>query len=91
MSILFHSIPGAAGASKGGSMITQLFSYEPLTGAETGHTYLCMHGHFYQPPREDPFTYQLPDEPGAALLLTSMRKSLRNVIVRMPRLVTLSP
>ncbi len=47
-------------------MITQLFSYEPITGAETGHTYLCMHGHFYQPPREDPFTYQLPDEPGAA-------------------------
>ncbi len=28
--------------------------------------YLCLHGHFYQPPREDPFTNVLPTEPGAA-------------------------
>jgi len=27
--------------------------------------YLCVHGHFYQPPREDPFTGQIPHEPGA--------------------------
>ena len=27
--------------------------------------YLCFHGHFYQPPREDPFTGQIPREPGA--------------------------
>ena len=26
----------------------------------------CIHAHFYQPPREDPFTGQIPDEPGAA-------------------------
>ncbi|MBI4495188.1 MAG: DUF3536 domain-containing protein [Chloroflexi bacterium] len=27
--------------------------------------HLCVHGHFYQPPREDPFTGQVPAEPGA--------------------------
>src|SRR5690349_1058556 len=35
------------------------------TRAEVGPAYLCLHGHFYQPPREDPFTGQLPIEPGA--------------------------
>ncbi|HEU5441025.1 MAG TPA: DUF3536 domain-containing protein [Ktedonobacterales bacterium] len=29
------------------------------------HQYLCLYGHFYQPPREDPFTGQIPIEPGA--------------------------
>ena len=26
----------------------------------------CIHGHFYQPPREDPLTAEIPLEPGAA-------------------------
>ena len=30
-----------------------------------GPTYLCLHGHFYQPPREEPFSGQIPIEPGA--------------------------
>jgi len=32
---------------------------------KTGPVYLCLHGHFYQPPRENPFTGLLPLEPGA--------------------------
>jgi len=28
--------------------------------------FLCLHGHFYQPPREDPFIGQVPPEPGAS-------------------------
>jgi Domain of unknown function (DUF3536)/Glycosyl hydrolase family 57 len=31
----------------------------------TGPAYLCLHGHFYQPPRDDPFTGQIPIEPAA--------------------------
>ena len=27
---------------------------------------LCLHGHFYQPPREDPFSGLIPTEPGAS-------------------------
>jgi hypothetical protein len=33
--------------------------------SEQLHRHLCLHGHFYQPPREDPFTHLVPDEPGA--------------------------
>ncbi|HEU5348033.1 MAG TPA: hypothetical protein VFU63_05420, partial [Ktedonobacterales bacterium] len=29
------------------------------------HQFLCVYGHFYQPPRENPFTGEIPGEPGA--------------------------
>jgi hypothetical protein len=31
----------------------------------SGQAYLCLHGHFYQPPRENPFTNQIVPEPAA--------------------------
>jgi uncharacterized protein DUF3536/glycosyl hydrolase family 57 len=30
-----------------------------------GSRFICVHGHFYQPPRLDPFTGEIPAEPGA--------------------------
>src|SRR6266852_200654 len=38
---------------------------KPATNQEEAPAYLCLHGHFYQPPREDPFTNQVPIEPAA--------------------------
>jgi hypothetical protein len=35
-------------------------------GISTTKPTLCLYGHFYQPPREDPFTGVIPVEPGAA-------------------------
>jgi hypothetical protein len=32
----------------------------------TGQQHLCVHAHFYQPPREDPFTGEIPEEKGAS-------------------------
>lgn len=46
-------------------MIEQETSHDSLTRPVPGQAYLCLHGHFYQPPREDPFTNILPVEPGA--------------------------
>ncbi len=40
-------------------------SDKPLTNPKLAPAYLCLHGHFYQPPREDPFTNQVPVEPAA--------------------------
>ena len=31
--------------------------------------YVCIHGHFYQPPREDPWTREVPVEPSASPFL----------------------
>src|SRR5262249_9407021 len=33
---------------------------------ENTYQHLCIYGHFYQPPREDPFTRRVPNEFGAA-------------------------
>ena len=53
--------------SKGVPMLDQKKSDKPAENKDQkiGPAYLCLHGHFYQPPREDPFTDQIPIEPAA--------------------------
>ena len=46
-------------------MIEQTITDESPIVPKTGPAYLCLYGHFYQPPREEPFTGLLPPEPGA--------------------------
>ncbi|HXR64533.1 MAG TPA: hypothetical protein VN729_01325, partial [Ktedonobacteraceae bacterium] len=38
---------------------------DEMKHAVSGPAYLCLHGHFYQPPRENPFTNQIVPEPAA--------------------------
>src|SRR5207237_7305784 len=45
-------------------MIKESIEDSPVS-PQTGRAYLCLYGHFYQPPREDPFTGIIPVEPGA--------------------------
>jgi len=46
-------------------MLEKKQSDASLTQTQSGQAYLCLHGHFYQPPRENPFTHQIPREPAA--------------------------
>lgn len=46
-------------------MIEQTISEDSLRCPQAGNIYLCLYGHFYQPPRENPFTGLLPIEPDA--------------------------
>ena len=48
-------------------MLNQIneISDKSLTDQKLAPTYLCLHGHFYQPPRDNPFTNQVPIEPAA--------------------------
>ena len=47
-------------------MLKQIQSDDSTNRNAPGQAYLCLHGHFYQPPRENPFTNQIPNEPSAA-------------------------
>jgi alpha-amylase/alpha-mannosidase (GH57 family) len=46
-------------------MIEQESSLDSLVRSRLNQAYLCLYGHFYQPPREEPFTNAIPVEYGA--------------------------
>ncbi|HEY7419743.1 MAG TPA: DUF3536 domain-containing protein, partial [Ktedonobacteraceae bacterium] len=46
-------------------MLDQQTSLDAPLHSGRGQAYICLYGHFYQPPREEPFTGQIPYEPGA--------------------------
>jgi Domain of unknown function (DUF3536)/Glycosyl hydrolase family 57 len=46
-------------------MLEQTIDEDSHQGPAAGPAFLCLYGHFYQPPREDPFSGLLPEEPGA--------------------------
>ncbi|HEX4716044.1 MAG TPA: DUF3536 domain-containing protein [Ktedonobacteraceae bacterium] len=46
-------------------MLEQIQSDDSTNHTLPGQAYLCLHGHFYQPPRENPSTNQIPKEPAA--------------------------
>lgn len=46
-------------------MLEQMKSDDTAGRRAPGQAYLCLHGHFYQPPRENPFTDRIPLEPAA--------------------------
>lgn len=50
---------------------------------------LCVHGHFYQPPREDPISNYIPDERGAEPFQNWNEKYWLNAMSLTPEWVTL--
>lgn len=46
-------------------MMTQPLLTKKYPDPQVGLITIAVHGHFYQPPREDPFTGIIPNEPGA--------------------------
>lgn len=56
--------PDAPSATEQAGQV-RLESRGRIVAANT-HQFVCVYGHFYQPPREDPFTERIPTEPGAA-------------------------
>ncbi|GHO44492.1 DUF3536 domain-containing protein [Ktedonospora formicarum] len=55
-------------------MIEKTLPNGSISRSKLGSTYLCLHGHFYQPPRENPFTHEIPIESGAAPFLNYNEK-----------------
>jgi hypothetical protein len=74
--------PVGSGSISTSSITIQDTHHSDPTNQATG-VYVTVHGHFYQPPRENPYLDAIERQPSAHLSMIGMSASIGNVTVPM--------